>query len=67
MKFEPIWKHKKYTVGYFIEGLKLVNTYIGICSIKGFFIEGLIDAIHTFITVVKGKPLLYKYKGEKEC
>ena len=74
IKMIPLWNNPKYSIGYFKEAFLLVRLYLGLCTIKGFKLEGLQGAWDTIVYVILGKALYYKgefktkpIKRRKKC
>lgn len=63
-KFIPIWKNKRYSIGYFIAGLKDMRMYFGLSLISGYFWDGLHGVWTTVKAVIQGKALRYRWKDK---
>jgi hypothetical protein len=66
MKFKPIWRHRKYSIGYFKEGFHLIRMYFLLyCTpereLQKTGIEGILSTLKCMIL---GKALLYEYIRE---
>ena len=65
LKVKPIWDHKRYSVGYFIEGLEDIKMIFRLSLHYDYFWDGILGVLNTFVAMIKGKPLKYILDKEK--